>query len=351
MHYKLQKANQITLNTLKPIISPESRQPDYLAMLFPQALRACDTAHQLDFIFDTEDTEQRNTRTTFANGNIIRYPEKEAYARANQSRLSLIEKYLRTPGAAADWEAHLAKQFPLLHAAALAEITETDAALYPEDFAALLRRTEQSGNAAALLLLLLLWAVFGERIPPAERFSRADAPVSAAVAEPPGRQEFCEKALREIPCIRTVDFAFHAGDFWLLDSERIDFLLGLIRSGVHLRVLVDQDAPTKLISSHMDHRERFTLPHGMIMQNWLEFERRNPEFVEVRFSPVPILRNYCCFEAEDPRKSAMRLVFYSYGQKMFRDYYALCPAPDTKHFAVFRDEFLYLWERGTKDMG
>lgn len=348
MYDPLEKANCITLNTIKACISPESRLPLYLTMLFPPELKAFDQTHLLDFIYMPDDLTLRNVRTSFANGNITRYPEKQQYARANQGKLALIARFLHQPNAAAVWTGYLEKQFPAADHAALSDMTETDAERYPDAFAKLLYEANASWKTSYLLLYLVLWAIFGEWITSAEGIFRADASAIAAGsdAEPPGRQEFCRKAFAEIKEILHVDFAFHAGDFWLLDGERIDYLLSLIRSGIHLRILVDEDAPSKLISSHMDHSERFTLPHEMILHNWTEFERRNPEHVRVRFSPVPVLRNYCCFEAANPAESAMRLVFYSYGHKNFNDYYALCPPPDSKAFAVFQEEFGYLWEQG-----
>ena len=72
MYDPLEKANCITLNTIKACISPESRLPLYLTMLFPPELKAFDQTHLLDFIYMPDDLTLRNVRTTFANGNITR---------------------------------------------------------------------------------------------------------------------------------------------------------------------------------------------------------------------------------------------------------------------------------------
>lgn len=354
MYYPIDEVNRITLNTIKEQISPESRQAVYLSMLFPPALHAFDSTKLLDFIYDTEDASLRNTRTTFANGNVIRQHDKktdaQTYSRANQNKLALIANYLRKEGAASGWTQHLAAQFPLLDHGALAKMLPADADRYPEAFSALLMRTVRTDQTAHLLLLMLLWAVFGERITMAESiFQTETVPAAQPVqteAEPPGRKEFCDAAFQTVPDIRSVDFAFHKGDFWLLDSVRIEFLLSLIAQKIHLHVLVDLVEPSRLISSHMEHSKRFVLPHEMVLQYWREFQSRNPEYVHVRFSPVPVLRNYCCFESADPSKSAMRLTFYAYGHKNFYEYYVICPQPDSKPFKIFHEEFRYLWDQG-----
>ena len=101
MYYPISDANCITLNTLKALLSPESRQTDYLTMLFPPELNDFDTANLLDFIYDTENITLRNTRTTFTNGNIIRQNDKQTYSRANQTKLTVITRWLRCPGSEA----------------------------------------------------------------------------------------------------------------------------------------------------------------------------------------------------------------------------------------------------------
>lgn len=350
MYYPIDEVNRITLNTIKEQISPESRQPVYLSMLFPPELKDFDSTHLLDFIYDTEDITLRNTRTTFANGNVTRQHDKQTYSRANQNKLALIANYLRQEGAAAGWIRHLAAQFPLLDHGVLARMLPADADRYPEAFSALLTRTVRDGETAHLFLLMLLWAVFGERITMAESIFPKEAAAAAlpvsAEAEPPGRKEFCDAAFRTVPEIQSVDFAFHKGDFWLLDSTRIEFLHSLIDKKIHLHVLVDLVEPSRLISSHMEHSKRFVLPHEMVLQYWREFQSRNPEYVHVRFSPVPVLRNYCCFESADPQQSVMRLTFYSYGHKNFKEYYVVCPPVDSKPYRIFHEEFQYLWNLG-----
>lgn len=352
MYYPISDANCITLNTLKALLSPESRQTDYLTMLFPPELNDFDTANLLDFIYDTENITLRNTRTTFTNGNIIRQNDKQTYSRANQTKLTVIARWLRCPGTETLWAQFLAAQFPLLDHRLLARTVEEDAARYPAAFAELLGQTEHAGDSAHLLLLLILWAVFGERITTADGIfyaeSEAAQPDAKAVSKPPDRKAFCEASFRTVPDIQHVDFSFHKGDFWLIDSSRIEFLLSLISRKIHLRVLVDLVEPSRLISSHMEHSKRFVLPHEMVLQYWREFQQRNPEYVHVRFSPVPVLRNYCCFASADPEKSAMRLTFYSYGHKNFNEYFVLCPEAGTKPFTIFREEFEYLWAQGVE---
>ena len=352
MFYPISDANCITLNTLKAMLSPESRQTDYLTMLFPPELHDFDSANLLDFIYEKDDITLRNARTSFTNGNITRQNDKQTYSRANQTKLTVIARWLRCPGSEALWTQFLAAQFPLLDHRQLARTIEEDESRYPAAFFSLLEQSDQSGDSAHLLLLLILWAIFGERITTADGIFQNDPaaaiPDTKTAAAPPDRTTFCEGAFQTVPEIEHVDFSFHKGDFWLLDSKRIEFLLSLINRKIHLRVLVDLVEPSRLISSHMEHSKRFVLPHEMVLQYWREFQQRNPEYVHVRFSPVPILRNYCCFESADPAKSAMRLTFYSYGHKNFSDYYVLCPEAGSKPFTIFREEFAYLWAQGVE---
>ena len=79
-------------------------------------------------------------------------------------------------------------------------------------------------------------------------------------------------------------------------------------------------------------------------RNWLAFQQRYPEAVEVRIAPVPVLRNYTCFSFAEPEKGSMRVVFYTYGNFFFGQYYSVFPPCGSAPYELFRIEFEHLWE-------
>ncbi|MBR6717220.1 MAG: hypothetical protein IKI77_02620 [Oscillospiraceae bacterium] len=350
---KIGDANRITLNALKEILNPAIRKPEFLAMLFPPALRETDRTDLLAFIYDTS-TVFRNARTSFLNGNIVRYPKKDTFSRAHQSELSLIANYLRSEDAYRCWTAHLAQQFPCPDAAALDALLPQDSPRYPAAFAELLDRTAPVHEK---LLLLILWSIFGEliasvsgifriseRSPQEQPQPTAQPQVAGEMMRSWSTMEYFDKVFQGTDQITQLDMAFHEGENWLSDGERIAAMLDLIRQGARIRILLDDEAASAPLSEHINNKDRFSIPCELNYRNWLAFQQRYPEAVEVRIAPVPVLRNYTCFSFAEPEKGSMRVVFYTYGNFFFGQYYSIYPPSDSAPYELFRIEFAHLWE-------
>ncbi|MBQ6039186.1 MAG: hypothetical protein IJL32_00155 [Oscillospiraceae bacterium] len=348
---KMEQANTITLNTLQELLNPALKKAEYLPTLFPPALRETDSTHLLDFIYE-QDTALRNARTSFLNGNVVRYPAKQTCSRAHQNELNLIGSYLRSPETAGDWTQFLQTQFPFFHAEALEALIPEDASRYPKQFAAEL---QQTSDPYRKLLLMILWAVFGERITTvAGIYTQAEAK-SGKPDEFLFRGSVMMEGWTEIDYFRSMtahpeqiqqlDMAFHMGTSWLSDGERMNMMINMLESGTVMRILIDDEDMAWTLSTHINNKNRFSLPFSLNLQYWQEFERRHGGAVEVRLSPVPILRNYTRFTGRTPDASGMRVVFYTYGNFYFGQYYSIFPETDSPEYELFRIEFEYLWEK------
>lgn len=351
VHMNLDDANRITLNALKEILDPAIRKPEFLGMLFPPALRESDRTDLLAFIYDTS-TVFRNARTSFLNGNIVRYPKKNTFSRAHQSELSLIANYLRSEDAFRCWTAHLAQQFPCPDAAALDALIPQDSPRYPAAFAELLDRTDPVHEK---LLLLILWAVFGERITSVSGLFRtperrqpetpqAGLPTEGKMMRSWTAMEYFNQVVQGQHRIVQLDMGFHSGESWLSDGERVNMMLDLLKQGVSIRILLDDAEAAAPLSEHINSKDRFSIPLSLNYRNWLSFQERHAGAVSVRITPVPQLRNYTRFVFAEPEQGSMRIVFYTYGNFFFGQYYSVFPPCGSAPYELFRIEFEHLWE-------
>ncbi|HAG14595.1 MAG TPA: hypothetical protein DCG49_12165 [Ruminococcus sp.] len=349
MREPLQNANRLTLNLLKECLCPAVRKQTFLQMLFPAELRQADSAHLLDFIY-CADTDFRNARTSFLNGNIVRYAKDQTFSRAHQAELTLIAAYLHDAAACERWIQYLSGQFLVPDFTAVSALIPLDAARYPKLFSDAIYAANQPQHVYRLILLLLLWAIFGERIGEVNGIFAVQHPESARYQQI-STTEWLHRNMHDLQALNGLDMAFHSGDTLLSHTDRIDILLKLIRNGVKLRVLTDGGMSAEEMSPHMRHSDRFILTKEQRIAYWCAFQERYPDSVEVRTSNLPILRNYFQFHAISPAQAAMRVGFYTYGNGYVEENFYLYPEADTHFYHLFENEFRYLWEIGTPAVG
>ena len=351
-HLPLSQVNTVTLSRIKEIISPVVRKPAYLMQIFPPELKDTAPDGLLDFIYCT-DPSLRNARTSFLNGNVIRYQGK-GFSRAHQAELTLIARVMNDPAAVSGWEEFLRAGFPVIDAQALRTLAADDQKLYPAAFSGLL----PDAAPHRLLLLLILWSVFGERIsmvsgifavsppePVRQTYTPSPAPASGIREyESHSTLRMFEQILGSGVEITSVDFTFHSGGMWLVDVIRLDQLLTLLKRRCQLRILVDDEAASEPLSLHMRHRDQLISQQTEIVRNWKTFEERHQDLVQIKVSKIPILRNYINFHMREPEQSCMRVVFYTYGNPYLHTNYMLFPKYGSAEYMLFQNEFQYLWD-------
>jgi hypothetical protein len=159
--------------------------------------------------------------------------------------------------------------------------------------------------------------------------------------------------------IKKIQMAFHGGSSWINPrSEKHQILKEICQKGIPIEVAINRVDVAESIAKHMRDYEAyasgFYLGFEKNLQNWKEMLERykanyiNGQKAELRLITIPILRSYICYYTKDKRNSKMKIVFYTYSNPccdqnphMFFDF-------DSKEFALYNNEFNYLWENNSE---
>ncbi len=338
MKSNIANCNQITLDAIQKALHCTVSKPQFLKMVFPACLQEQDTEALLGFLFDA-DSSYQSSRTIFFHGN--RYKKGSTYSRAHQAELHYLAQQFQHTAAFQEMTALLTQHFRLSPDHAVFDLLKLDAERFPTAFQEMLKTAKFQQDASLLLALLILWSVFGDWV------TMLSLPISNSqphtVQSPPDKTlRFLTAMLETQPDITSIAFAFQSGAAWLTNTVRTEFLVKLIQRGIHLQILLAAADPTAIISGDLRHSEAyFHSVHHM----WHAFAAAHAGQVSVRVSPVPLMHNYCCVETAEVENSQARVIFYTYHNPYIDQNEAHSYPYDTEQYRLFREEFLFLWER------
>lgn len=160
-----------------------------------------------------------------------------------------------------------------------------------------------------------------------------------------GGYQFVLDALQNIPTndILEIDMAFHGGDHWLRDGEKVDLLEQIAKKGIPLRVLVNTEDAVEDICVHMRQRRRAYMGFDRAILKWKDWEADFPHTIKVRISDIPLLHRVYLIRKTDGTGLA-NITCYTYGNYTPQNDFKLCFGENSKEYFLFANEFDYLWE-------
>lgn len=147
--------------------------------------------------------------------------------------------------------------------------------------------------------------------------------------------------------IESIDMAFHGGDHWLRDGEKVDLLEKILDRGIHLRIIVNTKEAVDLICSHMRQRRRKYMGFDNAINAWKEWESDFPGLIDVRISDIPLLHRVYLIRKKDGTGVA-NITCYTYGNYTPKNDIRLYFNENDPAFLVFAKEFEYLWDLAGK---
>lgn len=160
-----------------------------------------------------------------------------------------------------------------------------------------------------------------------------------------GGYQFVADAIQNIPTgdILEIDMAFHGGDHWLRDGEKVDLLEQIAKKGIPLRVLVNTKDAVEDICIHMRQRRREYMGFDRAILKWKDWEADFPNTIKVRISDIPLLHRVYLIRKTDGTGLA-NVTCYTYGNYTPQKDIRLCFGENSKEYLLFASEFDYLWE-------
>lgn len=160
-----------------------------------------------------------------------------------------------------------------------------------------------------------------------------------------GGYQFVLDAIQNIPTndILEIDMAFHGGDHWLRDGEKVDLLEQIAKKGIPLRVLVNTEDAVEDICVHMRQRRRAYMGFDRAILKWKDWEADFPHTIKVRISDIPLLHRVYLIRKTDGTGLA-NITCYTYGNYTPQNDFKLCFGENSKEYFLFANEFDYLWE-------
>lgn len=144
--------------------------------------------------------------------------------------------------------------------------------------------------------------------------------------------------------IESIDFAFHGGDHWLMDDEKIDILEQIAKKRIHLRVLINSEDAVSNICVHMRRKRQSFRGFDKAFTDWKRWEEDYPDTIEVRVSSIPILHRVYLFRKKTGN-GVVNVTCYTYGKYTSKKDVRLCYDENDPEYVAFANEFDYLWEK------
>lgn len=335
--------NTVKLNGIKDFLSPHLYQSEFLLKIFPQTLNDNDESNLLHFIFQQNDIKKDSrAKTRFMDGNtkIIKENGIPTPKRDYVNALKFIALMLQNNNVVLQWVEHLQVNYPNLEYFLLQNIATMDSNLYPEKFKNIIL---SENDKYYLLLFLICWSVFGEQIETCNFKPSTEYLKTNILIDVSDDETFFQSILSIPENIQSIDLAYHSGYKWCFDRKRSDLLTGYLASGGKLRVIVNSPKAAEKIAKHTRSVNRSYVGFKSSITAWKNLQSKNPSSVEIVVSDLPLLHSYANFKFKNGEDSKMLVIFYTYNNPAISDNYHLHLTPTSKEYAIFEQEFEYLW--------
>ena len=157
-------------------------------------------------------------------------------------------------------------------------------------------------------------------------------------------------ALVSSQTVTGIDIALHGGDAWFRDYSKFDMLKRFSKEGIPVRVLVNTPDAAEIVAKHTRNGAMIRSLYSFedCIASWKTYIAQGNDNVELRISDIPLLRQYYSVHMSDSALDTVNVRYYTYGNYKMDENYRNIFTARSEYFKLYRDEFLYLWERAEK---
>ena len=141
--------------------------------------------------------------------------------------------------------------------------------------------------------------------------------------------------------------SFHAGAEWSRESEKVELIQALAEQNIPIRVILNSSQAARIVCDHMKQPRKDYLSLEDCAKKWAELQADYPGLLEARISEIPMLHRIYLVQNKDGSGLA-NIKYYTYGNYRPAKDCRSCFDSDQPEFALYSEEFAYLWEREVK---
>lgn len=156
---------------------------------------------------------------------------------------------------------------------------------------------------------------------------------------------FFTKALNSVTNISEIDMFFQSGSEWHLNSDVVDLLLQILRKGINMRIIVNDNSAVKETVLHMTQPLKQYYGHDRSLKKWLEVADKYPDLISVHVADVPLMRRYHNIKGKD--NGIAKISYYTYGNYNPKTDYQQIVSSINPIYKLYAKEFEYLWVKGS----
>ena len=144
--------------------------------------------------------------------------------------------------------------------------------------------------------------------------------------------------------ISSMDFAFHAGQEWRQETEKIETLRYAIMNNIPIRIILNSSVAVSEICKSMTQPLKKYKTFEECITDWQELERDYPAIFKIAVSDLPLLHRTYLIHFDDGNALA-NVKYYTYGNYIIeKDYRNVFEKINNKHYQIYEDEFELLWK-------
>ena len=160
--------------------------------------------------------------------------------------------------------------------------------------------------------------------------------------------DFFRKAMKQLAPVEGVDMAFHSGDDWHGDMEKLEILSEFVSARVPIRILANNSEIMSLTARHrMAPVLKKQINFDQCIEDWKEIASNYPGQVQIRVLEVPLMHRLHIVRGQGG--SAVSVKYYAYGPHTPGRDRSCCYIAPSDGYTTYQNEFDYLWQHASHE--
>lgn len=154
---------------------------------------------------------------------------------------------------------------------------------------------------------------------------------------------FFDEIISDPSRVKEICMAFHAGAEWRRESEKVALLKFIEKHRIPMRVMLNNSNSVRNICPHMHQEGREYVSFAKAIREWRKMESNSNGLVQVRVSEIPMLHRTYIIQNKDATGAA-NIKYYTYGNDIPANDHRAHFVSGSHEYAMYANEFDYLWE-------